>query len=186
MINTPIDHLAAGSSGKNAPSIHVICSSAAKSGVLHGKWIDASQKLSIIQAEIQIMLATSPIFNAQEWEIDEYSNFSDLSIDKHENLFLVHKKALLVVKDRTSTKILNLCLDLKSAQKVIDHYSQGEYANELEFAIAYFDERYIEAIPEEVRSYIDYTAFKTAIFAQSFFSCRFKDKLHVFARRLGT
>ncbi|PYJ10792.1 MAG: antirestriction protein ArdA [Verrucomicrobia bacterium] len=70
--------------------IYVACLAAYNSGRLHGRWIDCDGKdADEIQAEVQAMLAKSPVADAEEWAIHdtdgfgrmvgEYTSFEDVA-----------------------------------------------------------------------------------------------------------
>ena len=98
------------------PSIYVACLAAYQSGRLHGAWIDATQAVAKITAEIQEMLDASPekrtcqwcgaelldrggsrwdrdctsdqhwVGHAEEWAIHDYEGFCGLRIGEHKPL----------------------------------------------------------------------------------------------------
>lgn len=51
------------------PRIYVACLAAYNNGYLHGAWLSANRDVDEIYAEIQEMLAKSPIENAEEFAI---------------------------------------------------------------------------------------------------------------------
>lgn len=51
--------------------------------MLHGKWIDATQDTSTIWDEINEVLKTSPIEDAEEWAIHDYDDFENLRVTSH-------------------------------------------------------------------------------------------------------
>jgi antirestriction protein len=73
------------------PRIWVASLSDYNSGRLHGQWIDAARDESALQADVDAMLAASPLTAAtgepaEEWAIHDYDGFGSLRIDEHENL----------------------------------------------------------------------------------------------------
>tara|TARA_R100001230_G_C5581525_1_gene100321 strand:- start:71 stop:643 length:573 start_codon:yes stop_codon:yes gene_type:complete len=96
-------------------SIYVACLSSYNNGILHGKWIKLLTKKpyqdeevwefdkNYIQDEIDSMLKSSKMPNAEEWAIHDYDNFIDLgeypSIDEIENyMYAIEKHGYDVVK----------------------------------------------------------------------------------------
>ena len=60
--------------------IYVADLAAYNSGVLHGVWIDATQEVDEIQAQINKLFKTSPVEYAEEFAIHDYEGFGSLSI----------------------------------------------------------------------------------------------------------
>ena len=52
--------------------IYVADLAAYNAGYLHGVWIDASQDLEDIQAQVDTMLAASPVKGAEEYAIHDF------------------------------------------------------------------------------------------------------------------
>src|SRR3954468_4463852 len=68
------------------PRIWVASLSDYNSGTLHGAWIDAARDESELQADIETMLAASPLTAAtgepaEEWAIHDSDGFAPLRID---------------------------------------------------------------------------------------------------------
>src|SRR5947209_5812596 len=73
------------------PRIWVASLADYNNGRLHGRWINAARDESVLQADIDSMLAASPLTAAtgepaEEWAIHDYDGFGSLRIDEHENL----------------------------------------------------------------------------------------------------
>lgn len=73
------------------PRIWVASLSDYNNGRLHGAWIDAAQEEADLQAEIDAMLAASPLTAetgepAEEWAIHDADGFGPLPIDEHDSL----------------------------------------------------------------------------------------------------
>ena len=66
--------------------ICVACLASYNNGILYGKWIDATQDESDIVAEIQGILANSPIEGAEEWAVHDYEGFGALKIEEYSEL----------------------------------------------------------------------------------------------------
>lgn len=59
--------------------IYVACLAAYNSGILHGAWIDCEGKdADDLQEEVNAMLASSPVPNAEEWAIHDHEGFGGL------------------------------------------------------------------------------------------------------------
>jgi antirestriction protein len=81
-----------------ACQIYVACLSAYNNGYLHGEWIDATQDEEDILAEIQTMLAASPVVElygevAEEWAIHCYEGFHGIEIGEYESIAKVAQLA---------------------------------------------------------------------------------------------
>lgn len=59
------------------PKIYVACLASYNAGTLFGAWIDATQDLDDIEAEIADMLKRSPVEGAEEWEIHDTEDLPD-------------------------------------------------------------------------------------------------------------
>ena len=165
----------------NAPKIYVACLASYNSGILHGEWLDASLEVEEIQEKINQMLAISPIEDAEEWAIHDFENFYDLSIGEYESIDDVHKKALFVVEHgELGAKLTSYYGELETAEQALENHYQGEYENELDFAMQFFDEHYLHNIPENIQIYIDYEKFRRDVFIGDCFSLEASGKTHVF------
>jgi antirestriction protein len=81
-----------------ACQIYVACLSAYNNGYLHGTWIDATQDEDDINAEIQTMLAASPVVElygevAEEWAIHCSEGFHGVEIGEYESIAKVAQLA---------------------------------------------------------------------------------------------
>jgi len=73
------------------PRIWVASLADYNNGSLHGAWLDAARDEPELQADVDSMLAASPLTAAtgepvEEWVIFDYDGFGRLRIDEHENL----------------------------------------------------------------------------------------------------
>ena len=60
------------------PQIYVACLAAYNSGYLHGKWITPKADKEELLEQIEKVLKSSPIPNAEEWAIHDYDEFPNL------------------------------------------------------------------------------------------------------------
>lgn len=58
--------------------IYVACLAAYNSGILHGAWIAATSDPDEMQDEINAVLASSPVPDAEEWAIHDYDDFPNM------------------------------------------------------------------------------------------------------------
>jgi len=60
------------------PRIYVACLAAYVSGHLHGEWIEPSDTVEGLQKQINQVLKSSPVEDAEEWAIHDYDGFQNL------------------------------------------------------------------------------------------------------------
>lgn len=66
--------------------IYVACLAAYNNGILHGRWIDATQGEDHIWDGIKAMLDESPIPGAEEHAIHDYEGFEGVSLSEYESV----------------------------------------------------------------------------------------------------
>ena len=62
--------------------IYMACLAAYNNGILHGRWIDATQGVEHIQQELNAMLKDSPMPNAEEHALHDYEGFADITLSE--------------------------------------------------------------------------------------------------------
>ena len=62
----------------NAPQIYVACLSSYNAGKLHGFWIEPATDKAELLGQIDKVLKTSPMPNAEEWAVHDYNDFPNL------------------------------------------------------------------------------------------------------------
>lgn len=165
------------------PKIYVACLASYNNGKLYGTWIDAMQSEDEIQDEIQELLANSPIPCAEEWAIHDHEGFYSLTIDENETIADVSEKAWFIKEyGELGVELVN-CFNgnFEYASDAMKEYYQGEYKNELDYAMYIFDELYLNDIPEKAQPYVDYEKFKRDIFIEDYFSIEVNGSSHIFA-----
>lgn len=70
----------------DTPQIYVACLASYKEGINFGKWIDATQCEDDIYQDIHDMLAKSPVDDATEWALHDYSGFGKARFDDDERI----------------------------------------------------------------------------------------------------
>lgn len=139
--------------------IYVTCLAAYSSGFLHGRWIDLAGKDSdAVNAEIQDILNTSPMPNAEEWAIHDF-DLKGIKIEEHESIDRVVKLAEMV--DEFGGPFIAWFnyyepLDEPDALNELftDKY-RGEYDSRADYAAELAEETGQE-VPEFFRFYIDW------------------------------
>ena len=166
---------------EDKPQIYVACLSSYNNGILFGEWIDATCDLEDIQEQIKQLLANSPMPDAEEFAVHDYSGFGSLSIGEHEGIEEIHEKALFIVEHgELGTAVLAYHGgNLEYATNTLEEYVD-EYESELDYAIELFDEIYLHDVPKHVHGYIDYEKFQRDIFIDSYFSLDVSGCCHIF------
>lgn len=140
------------------PKIYVACLAAYNNGILHGKWIDATQDPEVIREEIELMLAQSPIQPAEEYAIHDIDNFEGLNIGEYESLKKVSEIALFIEEHgELGAKYLNN-YGIDYYQSAIDNFEDsyiGVYSSLEEYAEEVYSEAF-SSVPDDLQCYIDY------------------------------
>lgn len=167
----------------NQPQIYVACLAAYNNGRLHGKWIDPTQEVEKISKKISLMLAKSPEPGAEKYVIYDQTGLYDLEIEKDDSIEDIQEKAFFILEHgELGAKLLNYYRGhLGYAEEAMESY-HGDYDNELDYAAEFFNQCYLEKMPETVRYYIDYESFKKDIFIDTCFSIKVGGKCHIFSR----
>ncbi len=139
------------------PRIYVACLAAYNNGHLHGAWIDASDDLDAMRAQVASMLASSPIPDAEEYAIHDYEDFGDYGLSEYDGLERAHNIALFLADTGKLGAMLlrHFCGDLDDAQNALEE-NAGCYESVADFAQELTEEAV--SIPESLRFYIDYEA----------------------------
>lgn len=167
---------------EDKPQIYVACLASYNDGKLFGVWIDATQDIEDIEAEIKQLLAKSPMPNAEEFAVHGHSGFGSIGIEEYESIDQIHEKALFIVEHgELGAEVLDHyggCLE--DAKRALEEHYEGEYKNELDYATYLFDEIYLHDVPKHVQFYIDYELFQRDIFINDYFSLDLNGSCHVF------
>ncbi len=164
------------------PRIYVACLAAYNNGILHGQWIDANQDKEAIHAEIQDMLAQSPISGAEEWAIHDYEGFEGLRLSEYEDIAKVVETAARIEEFGEAWALYaeHVGMDYATKEGFEEAY-QGEWESEEEFAENLAEETM--EIPQHLAFYIDYEKLARDLFINDYFSATGADyKVHVFRR----
>ena len=151
------------------PRIYVACLASHNNGILHGSWIDATQDVKSMEAEIQNMLSISPTAGAEEWEIRKHENFYGIDFQKcfchlpgpswheYDDLERVSKTASILFEyGELGAKVIEQYnFDLKWTWKRLEEEYLGCYDNLADYARQHLDNLELE-IPEYLMWYIDF------------------------------
>ena len=136
--------------------IYVACLAAYNNGYLHGEWIDATQDFDDIQDQVNEMLKTSPILDAEEYAIHDHEGFDGYPIGEYEGLETVHKIACFIEEhgELTSELLDHFSGNIEEATKAKEENYCGCYSSVADYAQGLTEET--GDIPKHLEFYIDY------------------------------
>ena len=164
----------------DTPRIYAACLASYNAGILHGRWIDATD-VDCIREEIAAMLSESSEPIAEEWAIHDYENFGGLSLSEWPDLDKVAELGELIEEHGAAFAAYadNVGVDHATADGFQEAYC-GEYETERDYAEELFDELYAHEVPEHVQNYIDYEAFARDLFMGDNYSIQAESGLYIF------
>ena len=135
--------------------IYVACLAAYNDGILHGRWIDATQGEEHIREGIKAMLAASPIMFAEEYAIHDHEGFEGVGISEYACIASVNEIAAFIDEyGPVAGKLMEHFADLDEAKEAMrDHYA-GVYSSVADFAQELTEET--TTIPDSLQYYIDW------------------------------
>ncbi len=136
--------------------IYVADLAAYNAGHLHGVFIDATDDLDDIQDQINTMLASSPVEDAEEYAIHDYEGFEGCSIEEYEGIESAHEKALFIAEHGAlgGLMLTHFCDDMEEARKALNDCYCGSYESLADYAQELTEDS--TDIPAHLKSYIDY------------------------------
>jgi antirestriction protein len=140
----------------NEIKIYVADLAAYNNGELHGVWIDATQDLEDIQAEVNAMLAASPVDDAEEYAIHDHEGFAGYGLGEYAGLETAHEVALFIEEYPAfgGALLSHFGDDLDDAKKAAQDSYCGSHSSLADYAQELTEET--TEIPESLRHYIDY------------------------------
>jgi len=164
----------------DTPRIYVACLASYNAGILHGKWIDATDA-EAIREEIQEMLIWSPCPGAEEWAIHDYKGFGSLRLGESEDIDRVAELGALIDEygEAFAAYANHVGVDYATEESFQDAYC-GEWDSEEAYAEDLFDELYAHDLPDHIAPYIDYGAFARDLFINDYFSVENNSGVYVF------
>ncbi|MCE6978586.1 antirestriction protein ArdA [Pseudomonas frederiksbergensis] len=139
------------------PRIYVADLAAYNSGHLHGVWIDAVQDVDDIQEQINVMLAASPVPDAEEYAIHDYEGFEGYTLGEYEGIDSAHEIACFIEEfPAFGGALLNQFSSVEEARKAADEDYCGSYESLADYVQELTEET--TEIPEALRYYINYEA----------------------------
>tara|TARA_S200002703_G_scaffold68115_1_gene59200 strand:- start:466 stop:969 length:504 start_codon:yes stop_codon:yes gene_type:complete len=134
--------------------IYVACLAAYNSGHLHGEWITPANDKDELQAQINKILKSSPIEDAEEWAVHDYNNFPNLGeYPGIENIIKVQEAI-----DEHDADVVSAFLENWSIEDLdhVDDAYYGKYSDFSEFAQSLADETMLIDCPQHIQNYFDY------------------------------
>ena len=177
-----VNYLVTGHKPMDAPKAYIVCCAAYEIGLIHGTWVDLTSDINAIKAEIQAMLANSPIQDASAWMISgRCLNVGMCLMPEHASIEELHNLALFIQQHGdVGVSLFMYYRDLELAKTAMQDEYCGMYASELAFAMDEFQNFCAEAHVSEVHPYINYTTFFAQELKHKFLFFSIKGQLHVF------
>jgi len=171
------------------PRIYVSSLSDYNAGILHGSWIDATQPLDQIWAEINAMLRSAPTPGAEEWAIHDYDGFGPLGLGEYEDLEQVARVAAGIAEHDVAYALWAAYLGSSNWAADLDRFDgcyKGRWDDTEAFVDDLFDSLGIEIedlVPAYLAPYvrIDRAAYARDLEADGFMFIEAGDGVHVFA-----
>ena len=155
-----------------SPRIWLGCLAAYNNGTLHGKWLDAEQDPEDLLEEAHEMLKKSPAAPfAEEWSIFDYEDFGGIKVYEGEDFGNISKWAAGIVKYGLpyALWVVHLDEDDHDPDCFSDHY-YGHYKSMADFGRDYYAEHQESAIPEVLRSHIDWEGYAKDLLHGEFYA----------------
>ena len=137
--------------------IYVADLAAYNAGYLHGIWIDATLEVAEMQEQINTLLSTSPVSDADEYAIHDFEGFGDYHLGEYAGLEAAHQIALFIQEHPNfGSALLSHFSDLEEAREMAENKYCGCYASLADYAQELTEET--SEIPSHLQYYIDYEA----------------------------
>jgi antirestriction protein len=129
-------------------------------GHLHGEWFDALLEPEQLELAAKYMLRSGRIPGAEEWGIFDYDEFYGVELGEYESFATVSKIAQGLAEhgEPYGHWLEYVGSDSEQIDRFEDHY-RGEWASFQAYIEDYLEEtnfyRFLEAVPEEMRGYVE-------------------------------
>lgn len=149
---------------KEQPRIWIACLAAYNDGKLHGEWITADRESEELYADIEAMLARSPVPLAEDWAIFDYENFGSFRIHEFESIELVSKLALGIAEHGLAYSAwTEISGDMSTSWDEFQEHFEGHWDSVAEFAEQQIDDYGLnelldDRIPEYLHPYVFFDA----------------------------
>ncbi len=162
--------------------IYVADMAAYREGLVHGIWLDATGPVEVVEAQIRVMLANSPVDRTgTQWAIHDYQGFNSGYFSFAEDLVTVHKKALLAKdqEDLRSGLLAHFNGDYAEADRVLKECYEGLYISVGDYAQQYMQDN--GKVSETIADYVDYEALGHGmVISEEIFAIELDSNIHVF------
>ena len=167
----------------NEIKIYVADLAAYNSGRLHGVWIDACEELDDIQDQVNQMLESSPVVDAEEYAIHDHEGFGSYRLGEYASIKAAHEVACFIEEFTSfgSELLDNFNGDIDEARAAAEgnyygcHRSIANYAQDLTESTS--------EVPKYLELYIDYERMgrDMAINGDIYIIETAHDEVHVFS-----
>ncbi len=135
--------------------IYVACLAAYNSGCLHGVWIDATETVDDIQEQINQMLESSPVEDAEEYAIHDFEGYGSYRLSEYEGIQGAQEIACFIEEHgEIAAELINYFLTTEEAQKAMEEDYQGQHSSLSDYAQELTEET--SEVPSHLEFYIDY------------------------------
>jgi len=115
--------------------IYVACLASYNNGILHGRWIDATQGVDHIWDEIDQVIKTSPTKGAEEHAIHDYEGFEDIRISEYLDIDTVCEISKFIQEHGELGSALYCELnDIDDCKAYLTDNYQGQYSSLANYA----------------------------------------------------
>lgn len=137
------------------PKIYVACLAAYNNAYLHGVWIDADSDINDIWDQVNAMLKSSPVPNAEEHAIHDYEDFGSYSVGEYASIDHLNQVAQFLGKyGEFAGEVLEYAGDdIEQATKMIEENYVGCYSSIAEYAEQLTEDT--TEIPRHLQYYIE-------------------------------
>lgn len=137
--------------------VYMACLASYNNGILHGRWIDATQGIEHLQNELALMLSSSPIPHAEEHALHDYEGFENLPLSEWESLeHIVELADFIETHGALGAALIGHYGDIEHARCALTEYYIGHYDRAADYAQELTED--IITIPDSLAYYIDYEA----------------------------
>ena len=135
--------------------IYVACLAAYNSGYLHGVWIDVTADIDDIQDQINSMLESSPVDDAEECAIHDFEGYGSYRLLEYEGIESAHEVACFIEEyGEIAAELISHFSSIDEAKKAMEEKYAGCHESVADFAEELTTDTTV--IPESLAFYIDY------------------------------
>lgn len=161
------------------PRVYVACLADYNNGHLHGKWIGIESEEQI-RKDINKILKTSPIPDAEEWAIHDHEGIGNISEYEGIDNLIAYADFIKEHGEMGLSVLEHYNNDIDEATNALENFYHGEYDSEEDFVIQFTEDTGME-IPKHLAYYIDYEKMTRDYFINDFFSIDYGSSVLVFS-----